>query len=146
VPKHLKLDSLPHRYAAFIEPMDCLPVSKLPEGADWVWEIKLDGYRAVAVKHDDGVAIWSRKRKSLNRQFPYIAEALSGLPPGTVIDGELVAIDDRGRPDFNLLQNFKSAAKRIQFYVFDLLCYENRDLTHLDLVKRREMLVVGVHH
>jgi len=120
--------------------MDCLPVSKLPEGPEWVWEIKLDGYRAVAVKRDDGVAIWSRKRKSLNRQFPYIAEALSDLPPGTVIDGELVAIDESGRPDFNLLQNFKSAAKRIQFYVFDLLCYENSDLTRLGLVKRRELL------
>jgi bifunctional non-homologous end joining protein LigD len=63
----------------------------------WYWEVKLDGYRALAVKSDAGVTLFSRRRKSLNRQFPYIVEALASLPEGTVVDGELIAIDDRGR-------------------------------------------------
>ena len=126
--------------AAFIEPMECLAVSKLPDGPNRVWEVKLDGYRAIAVKNSGRTSLWSRNRKSLNRQFPQIAEALADLPNGTVIDGEVVAMGDDGRPNFNLLQNFKSEAKRIRFFVFDLLCYENRDLTGLNLVKRRELL------
>jgi len=134
------LDSLPQKEIAFIEPMECLSVVKLPEGSQWFWEIKLDGYRALAVKSDSDVTLFSRRRKSLNRQFPYIVEALADLPAGTVVDGELVAIDETGRPNFNLLQNFRSAASRIQFHIFDLLCYKNRDLTRLPLIERRELL------
>jgi ATP-dependent DNA ligase len=119
--------------------MECLAVSKLPDAPGWVWEIKLDGYRAIAVK-DGTVAFFSRNKKSLSKRFPYIVEALAGLPAGTVVDGELVALDDRGRPEFNLLQNFRGAAPRIHYYIFDLLCCEGRDLTHLPLVERRALL------
>ena len=135
-----RLDSLPRTEASFVEPMECLSVSKLPEGAQWVWEVKLDGYRALAVKSGIGVTLFSRRRKSLNRQFPYIVEALADLPEGTVVDGELVAIDDSGRPDFNLLQNFRAEASRIHYYVFDLLCWKGRDLTRLPLIERRALL------
>src|SRR5260370_38393166 len=134
------LDSLPRREASFIEPMECLAASKLPEGSNFVWEVKLDGYRVVAVKSATGVTLFSRRRKSLNRQFPYIVEALADLSEGTVVDGELVAIDDSGRPDFNLLQNFRAEAARIHYYVFDLLCWGDRDLTRLPLVERRALL------
>src|SRR6202521_687538 len=113
-----RLDSLPRREASFIEPMECLAVSKLPKGSNWVWEVKLDGYRALGVKSRTGVTLFSRRRKSMNRQFPYIVEALADLPAGTVVDGEVVAIDDSGRPDFNLLQNFRAAAFRIQYCRF----------------------------
>jgi ATP-dependent DNA ligase len=100
------LRSLPKTKAAFVEPMDCLPVPKLPDGSQWVWEIKLDGYRAVAVKSGGAVMLYSRNRKILNKRFPYIVEPLCELPGGTVVDGEIVALDDDGRPVFNLLQNF----------------------------------------
>jgi ATP-dependent DNA ligase len=102
------LRSLPKTKAAFVEPMDCLPVAKLPEGSQWVGEIKLDGYRAVAVKSGSTVTLYSRNRKILSKRFPYIVEPLRNLPDGTVIDGEIVALDDDGRPVFNLLQNFTS--------------------------------------
>jgi DNA ligase D-like protein (predicted ligase) len=134
------LRSLPKTKAAFIEPMDCLPVPKLPEGSQWIWEIKLDGYRAVAVKSGGVVTLFSRNRKVLNKRFPYLVEPLRSLPDGTVVDGEIVALDDEGRPVFNLLQNFTSEAGRIRYFVFDLLCYQDRDLTRLPLVERREML------
>src|SRR6267143_6051197 len=120
-----RLASLPRTRASFIEPMECLSVSKLPEGEPWIWEIKLDGYRALAVKSGTGITLFSRRRKSLNRQFPYVVEALADLPAGTVVDGEVVAMDERGRPDFNLLQNFRAEASRLQYYVFDLLCWKD---------------------
>jgi bifunctional non-homologous end joining protein LigD len=135
-----RLDSLPKTEASFVEPMECLSVSKLPEGLEWLWEIKFDGYRALAVKSGTRVALFSRRRKSLNTQFPYIVEALADLPAGTVVDGEVVAIDESGRPNFNLLQNFRAEASRIQYYVFDLLCWKDRDLTRVPLVERRALL------
>jgi ATP-dependent DNA ligase len=135
-----KLNPSPRTNATFIEPMECLAVSKLPEAAHWIWEIKIDGYIAIVVKSGDNVNLYSRTRKSFNRQFSYIVEALADMPSGTVIDGELVAIDETGRPNFNLFQNFRSAASRIQYYLFDLLCLNERDLTGLPLIERRVLL------
>src|SRR5262249_49731918 len=134
------LDSLPRTEASFIEPMECLSVSKLPGGDQWIWEIKVDGYRALAVKSGTGLTLFSRRKKSFNRQVPNIVEALAVLPEGTVVDGELVAIDENGRPDFNLLQNFRAEASRIHYYVFDLLCWQGRDFTRLALIERRALL------
>jgi ATP-dependent DNA ligase len=98
------------RDPAFIEPMECLTVAKLPDAPGWVWEIKLDGYRAIAVRSGGVATLFSRRKKSLGKKFPYIVEALAGLPAETVVDRELVALDDRGRPEFNLLQNFRGAS------------------------------------
>ena len=135
-----RLRSLPVKKASFLEPMACLSVARLPEVSQWLWEIKLDGYRALAVKSGSDVTLFSRRWKSLNRQFPYIVERLADLPDGTVVDGELVALDDSGRPNFHLLQNFRAAASRIHYYIFDLLCCKDRDLTRLPLIERRALL------
>ena len=70
-------------------------------------------------------------------------EVLADLPEGTVVDGEVVAIDDSGRPNFNLLQNFRAEAARIQYYVFDLLCWKDRDLTRLPLIEPMDCLSVS---
>ena len=91
-----RLRSWPEKKADFVEPMECEIVSKLREGSEWVYEVKLDGYRAIAVRSGDKVSLFSRRRKSFNQQYPYIVEALSDLPNGTVIDGEIVALDDSG--------------------------------------------------
>jgi ATP-dependent DNA ligase len=98
------LRSSPKTKAAFVEPMDCLPVPKLPEGSQWIWEIKLDGYRAVAVKSVGAVTLYSRNRKILNKRFAYIIEPLRGLPGGTVVDGEIVALDDLCENRFDLIE------------------------------------------
>jgi len=135
-----KLESLPLREAAFIEPMECLAVTKLPEGPDCVYEIKLDGYRAIGINSKGKLNLYSRNRKSFSKQYPYIVEALGDLPENTVVDGEIVALDKAGRPNFNLLQHSRSQASRICYFVFDLLVYENRDLTRLTFVQRREVM------
>src|SRR5260221_140414 len=116
-----RLDSFPKRKAEFIEPQECALVSKLPEGPQWTYEVKLDGYRVIGVKTSRDTILYSRNRKNFNKRYPYIAEALAELPPETVVDGEVVALDDSGRPDFHALQHFQASASRIQYFVFDLL-------------------------
>jgi len=134
-----RLDALPRTEASFIEPMECGLVSKLPEGPDWTYEVKLDD-RAMGVKTSREAIIYSRNCKNFNKRYPYIAEALGYLPADTVIDGEIVALDDSGRPDFHRLQHFVAEAARIHYFVFDLLISNGRDLTKLPLSERRKHL------
>jgi bifunctional non-homologous end joining protein LigD len=101
---------------------------------------KLDGYRAIAVKSGQTINLFSRRGKSFNSQYPYLVEALAELPEGTVVDGEVVALDDAGRPNFHLLQHSRSGASRICYFIFDLLVCNDRDLTKLPLVERRKLL------
>jgi DNA ligase D-like protein (predicted ligase) len=124
----------------FIESMECLPVSTIPEGKNWSYEIKLDGFRLEAVKKKGEITLFSRRGNVLNRKFPYIAAALEGLPDDTILDGEVVALDEQGRSDFNLLQNFRSAESKIHYYVFDILVLKGRDVSMLPLAERRKIL------
>jgi DNA ligase D-like protein (predicted ligase) len=125
---------------AFIEPMLLLPTANLPEGDAWAYELKLDGYRAVAIKTSGRVRLRSRNDKDFNRKYPAVAAALGTLPDETVIDGEVVALDANGRPSFNLLQNFGSAAVPIFYFVFDVVILSGRDLMSEPLYRRRELL------
>jgi DNA ligase D-like protein (predicted ligase) len=120
--------------------MECLPVSTIPEGSQWTYEIKLDGYRLEAVKSRGTVTLYSRRRNILNRKFGYIAEALKDLPDDTVLDGELVALDAAGHADFNMLQNFKSAEHHIHYYAFDVLVHKGKTLIDRPLSERRAVL------
>ena len=76
-------------------------------------EIKLHGYRAVAAKSDRRVNLFSRRHKSFNHQYTHLVEVLGELPEGTVVDCEVVALSESGRPNFDLLQNFRSEAQHI---------------------------------
>lgn len=134
------------RAASFIDSMECLPVAKLPEGLAWTYEIKLDGYRLEVVKTGGTVTLYSRRRHILNRQFGSLAEALADLPDETVVDGEVVAVDDKGRANFNLLQNFKSAETSIRYYAFDVLMHKGKLLTEQPLEKRRAILAKILPH
>src|SRR5277367_6601607 len=125
---------------AFIESMECLPVSVLPEGKEWSYEIKLDGFRLEAVKKNGETTLYSRRGNALNNKFPYIATALKALPNDTILDGEVVALDEQGRSDFNLLQNFRSAEAKIHYFVFDVLALKGEDVSMLPLQRRRQIL------
>jgi bifunctional non-homologous end joining protein LigD len=119
--------------------MECALISKLPEGPDWTYEVKLDGYRAIGVKNSSETILYSRNRKNFNKRFPQIAKALDDLPDETVIDGQVVALDKSGRPDFQRLQHFTAERSRIHYFVFDLVL-KQRDLTNLPLTERRKLL------
>ena len=80
--------------------MECLAVPTLPDGPEWLYQVKLDGYRAMAVKSSGKLNLFSRRRNSFNRQYSQVLGALSDLPDNTVIDGEVVALEESGRPDF----------------------------------------------
>ncbi len=126
--------------ASFIEPMLLLATSSLPDADGWLYELKLDGYRAIGFKTGGKAYLRSRNNKDFNARYPAIAKALQKLPAETVIDGEVVALDPSGRPSFNALQNSASFAQPIYFYAFDLLVLAGRDLRSQPLVARREML------
>jgi bifunctional non-homologous end joining protein LigD len=137
----MDLESLPQMRVKFIEPMLSEEVDELPNDPDeWSYEIKLDGYRCLALRDESGVKLYSRKRNLLNSRFPTIVKALERIEPGTILDGEIVALDDAGRPSFNLLQNFRFTASQVHFYAFDILARKNKNLMSLALEKRRELL------
>ena len=122
--------------------MSATLVPLLPEGPQWLYEVKLDGYRALIVKDGDRVKLVSRNEKDLTAAYPAVAAAGKGLDAETaVIDGEIVAVDAHGRPSFQALQHRSShAGHAVVFYAFDLLHVDGRDLTRLSLEDRRRKL------
>ena len=126
--------------ARFIEPMLLQTTSDLPEGPAWGYELKLDGYRAIAFKTHGRIHLRSRNNKDFSRKYPGIAEALADLPDETVIDGEVVALDESGRPSFNLLQNYGSSNLPVFYYVFDVLILAGHDVMPEPLARRRDLL------
>ncbi len=115
-------------------------VQQLPEGKDWLYEVKLDGYRCLAGKDSTGVTLWSRRANRFTDQFPTIAQACEHLPPDTLLDGEIIALDNNGRISFNQLQHHRTAAQAILFYAFDVIIHRGRRLIHVPLETRRELL------
>src|SRR5262245_57669233 len=107
--------------ASFIEPMLLQPTDNLPEGAAWRYDLKLVGYRASSIKSASNVTLFSRNNKAFTAQYPAIVKALADMPDETVLDGEVVALDENGRPSFNILQNYRSSDAPIDYFVFDVL-------------------------
>ena len=123
-----------------MEPMYALTVQKLPQGQEWLYEMKLDGYRCLAGRDSTGVTLWSRRGNLFTNQFPHIARACERFPPNTLVDGEIVALDESGRVSFNLLQHHRSKAQALVFYAFDVLIYRSRSVSNVPLYFRREVL------
>ena len=109
----MKRDSAtPARAPNFVEPMKGKLVDSMPTG-DWVYEIKFDGYRALALRGGNETRILSRNEKDLGGKFPEIQNSVAALDvQNAIIDGEIVALDDRGRSSFQLLQGFDMGLAR----------------------------------
>jgi bifunctional non-homologous end joining protein LigD len=124
-----------------VSPMVAVSATVLPTGDKWSYEVKWDGYRLLALKDGTLVRLVSRNSKDLTALYPAIAAAVKRLKPKTaILDGEMVAIDDRGRPSFQALQHRTTSRLELVFYVFDLLHINGRDLTKRPLDERRSEL------
>ena len=114
---------------SFIEPMKARLVESPPKG-NWIYEIKFDGFRAMALKDDGGVRLLSRNEKDFGSKFPEVLDSIAKIRAhDAIIDGEIVALDSEGRSSFQLLQAHALGAARpsIFFYAFDLLQLNGKD-------------------
>jgi bifunctional non-homologous end joining protein LigD len=135
--------SLPKAKPRFIPPMKPRLLEEPPTGGDWIYELKFDGIRLIAVKSGEKVNLISRNGNELADRFPEVAEAVRLLPiTDCVIDGEVVALDEKGGSSFQLLQAREMEGRQspIYYYVFDLLQAAGKSLTGLPLERRKESL------
>src|SRR6516225_1152718 len=126
---------------SFIEPMMALRARELQVG-NWLYEMKFDGYRALAFKAGSEVRLLSRNRTLFNDNYPQLVDSLKALKAKKfIIDGEIAALDQHGRSSFQLLQSY-GVRKGIPlvYYAFDLLSLDGTDLRSQPLVERRELL------
>jgi bifunctional non-homologous end joining protein LigD len=124
-----------------IQPMLATPVTEPFDHPDWVFEVKWDGYRAVAEIGERRASLYSRNGISLGKKFLPIADSLRKFGFDAVLDGEIVVVDDQGRPDFQALQHYRdSGSGHLLYYVFDLLYFRGHDLTNMPLLRRKELL------
>jgi len=137
------LKGLPSAKPQFIEPMKARLVDEPPKHGDWLYELKFDGIRAMAIKNDRKVSLVSRNGNKLDGRFPEIVEAVKNLPVREyVIDGEVVALDEDGRSSFQLLQGLEMEGRKapLRFYVFELLQLDGKSLLGLPLEHRKQVL------
>ena len=130
------------KLGSFIEPMKA-QLSNRPafDSKDWLFEIKWDGYRAIAEIGKGNNKLYSRNGHTFDKAYPKIFAALSAINSNAVIDGEVVVFDESGKPSFQRLQNYNARNKHlIQYYVFDILELDGRSLVDLPLIHRKEIL------
>ena len=126
----------------FIEPMKARLASAPPAYGDWIYEIKFDGYRAMAFKNGGAVRLFSRNEKDFGEKFPEIVDAVASVKADeAIIDGEIVALDTQGVSSFQLLQTIEIGERPpIYYYAFDLLQLNGKDLRNLTLIERKAQL------
>ena len=111
------------RLPEFVEPMKAKLVDSIQPG-EWIYEIKFDGYRALALRGGSETRVLSRNEKDLGKKFPEVKDSIAALDlRDAIIDGEIVALDEKGRSSFQALQGFDMGQEKppIVFYAFDLL-------------------------
>lgn len=124
----------------FIAPMLLLKTERLPEGSQWLYQLKLDGYRCITFKTGGRLHLRSRNDKDFSGRYRSILNGLAKLPDDTMIDGEIVAFDEEGRPSFNALQNYGTSSAPVVYYVFDVMVLAGKDVTREPLSTRRRLL------
>jgi bifunctional non-homologous end joining protein LigD len=126
----------------FQNPQLATLVDEVPAGSNWLFEYKYDGYRLLIATGSGAATAWTRNGKDWSDKFRALVKAASNLPPGCLIDGEAVALNEEGKPDFQLLQSTlkDSRGKNLAFYAFDLLVDRSEDITRLPNIERKDRL------
>jgi bifunctional non-homologous end joining protein LigD len=128
---------MPHH----VQPMLATLINEPFNSEEWVFEVKFDGFRAIAEVNRKEVELYSRNLQPFNKQYPAIVNALSKMGLNAVLDGEVVVLNPEGRSTFQLLQNYHQTGKgNLVYYVFDLLYANGRDLRNLPLLQRKQIL------
>jgi bifunctional non-homologous end joining protein LigD len=128
---------------ASIKPQLATLAEKIPDGDDWLHELKLDGYRIISIKRAGEVSLITRRGQVWTERFPTVAEAVAKLPvTDAILDGEIVVLTADGTSDFQALQNSLRAkrSKDHVYFIFDLPYCEGYDLTRVPLHRRKELL------
>lgn len=116
-------------------------VDTVPSGADWLFEMKYDGYRCLASISGDSVRLFTRSGLDWTDKFGALVEPLQKLKiDSALIDGEICAFDSKGRTDFSTLKNVLSNGGRLEYFAFDLIEADGEDLTRLPLLERKARL------
>lgn len=124
-----------------VKPMLCTLIDDPFSKEGWLFEIKWDGYRAIASKDDDDVAFYSRANNDFKEHYPAIAEALRALKHNVILDGEIMVMDKDGVPHFEALQNWRRDPQgNLYYYVFDILWCDGHDIRDMPLIERKKAL------
>ncbi len=108
---------------------------------NWLYEIKWDGYRAIAELENGNVKLYSRNGITFENSYPLVVQELKKIRADAVVDGEIVVLNDEGHPEFQLLQHYESNIHRpIHYYVFDILSLNGHNTCELPLLERKELL------
>jgi bifunctional non-homologous end joining protein LigD len=126
------------RRLKFVEPMKASAAPAPPYNGHWLYEVKFDGFRVLAIKNGKSVELWSRNKKPLGKRFPEVVKAVAKLSVGScILDGEVCALNDQGKSSFQLLQNAEETNHPVVYYVFDVLFEGSKDLRKLPLLERK---------
>lgn len=125
----------------FVKPMLASPKKKIFNHPNWIFELKWDGYRMLSSIRNGEVHCYSRNGNSFNQKFSKIARVLEGIPHDVILDGEMVALDKKGLPNFQAIQNYpENGWKRLKYYVFDVLFLNGHSTLELGLKDRKSLL------
>lgn len=125
----------------FIPPMLATLIDKPFNNENWIFEIKWDGYRALAFVNNNKIELKSRNNINLSSKFPSIIKELVKFEEQVILDGELVVLDSNGRSDFQLMQNYQTQGNgSLYYYIFDILFKNGEDLRELPLLERKTIL------
>jgi bifunctional non-homologous end joining protein LigD len=125
---------------AFVEPMRPSVAAKPFSDPEWLFELKLDGWRTLCFLREGKAHLVSRKRNSLNERFPELCDIAKSIKAKTaLIDGEIVALDEDGLPQFEALRSRRRKCA-VVLYCFDLIYLDGYDLTACPLIKRKALL------
>lgn len=129
------------KLSKYIQPMLAKETDLVFDDKDWIYEMKWDGYRAIAEVNKSDVSLYSRNGNTFNASYPLVVEALKKMKLQAVLDGEVILVDENGKSNFQWLQHYKNDNDHpIEYRVFDVLSINGQDTCDLPLLERKKLL------